>query len=259
MYDVVKQINANNNKLPTLFATLGTFEASIVDDHGRRDDEVFGGQLMYRAPRELRVVGTKPLGAVLDIGSNNLVYWLTARSPGPDTSGWGHYENLGKDCSKPIPVRPDLLLEVLGISTINEDFNRLPAPVMTFNNYEDAYMFVWVAKAPDRFVAVKQVWYDRQTKRPKKIALFDANGRIVLQGRLSNYRAVEVAGLAKDQWPTVPTEYTLSFPDSGSWIVLKFEDVMLKRKGLPSDASFRFNPDLLSVNTKIQLDEACGR
>ena len=263
MYEVVKQINANNDKLPTLFATLDTFEASIVDDRARRFDEVFGGQILYRAPRELRVVGTKGLGSVVEIGSSNLVYWLTARSPGPDTLWWGHYENLGKECSRDIPVRPDLILEVLGVTPIKEDFNRLPAPVMRFNDYEDAYMFLWMRQESDRFVAVKEVWYDRKTKRPRKIALFDGNGRVVLQAWLSKHRAVEAPNVPEAQWPTVATEYKLSFPDrgvghGGSKIFLRFDQVMLKRKNLPSDASFQFNPDRVSVKTKIQLDEACG-
>src|SRR5256885_15152971 len=59
MYDVVKAINANNNRLPTFYATLRTFGTSIVDERGKRDDEVLGGQILYRAPRELRVIGRK--------------------------------------------------------------------------------------------------------------------------------------------------------------------------------------------------------
>src|SRR4051794_40517057 len=75
MEQVVQAINRNNNKLPTLFASLDSFEAHIVDDRGKAIDEVFGGQVLYRSPRELRVVGTKALGAVVEIGSNNLDYW----------------------------------------------------------------------------------------------------------------------------------------------------------------------------------------
>src|SRR3954468_18849692 len=85
MERVVRAINANNSKLPSLFASLSTFEASIVDERGRRDDANLGGQILYRSPRELRVVGTSAIGSVVELGSNNLVYWLIARDPGPDT------------------------------------------------------------------------------------------------------------------------------------------------------------------------------
>jgi hypothetical protein len=258
MYQVVEKVNANNRKLPTLWASLKDFEVSIVDDTGKRHDEVLGGNILYRAPRELRVVGTKPLGSIVEIGSNNLLYWLTARSPGPDTVWWGRYENLGKECSKEIPVRPDLVLEVLGLSSINEDFNRLPAPTMRFNNFADAYMFVWVDKAPDRWIAWKEIWYDRKTFLPTVVALFDPNGRIVLQAKLSKHVAVEVPGLSKEQWPKVATEYDLAFPETKSKMYLKFDEVALKHKGAPNDASFQFSSDRVSVKTKIQLDEACG-
>jgi hypothetical protein len=259
MEEVVRKVNANNNKLPTLWANLKDFEVSIVDDNGKRHEEVLGGKVLYRAPREMLVIGDKPLAdRLVQIGSNNLMYWLAVRSPGPDTAWWGRYENLGKECSRPIPVRPDLVLEVLGLSSINEDFNRLPAPTMRFNNFADAYMFVWVTKAPDRWIAWKEIWYDRVTFLPTRVALFDPNGRVVLQARLSKHVAVETPGVPKEQWPKVAGEYDLAFPESKSKMFLRFDEVALKHGGAPNDKTFQFSPDRVGVKTKIQLDEACG-
>jgi hypothetical protein len=236
-------------------------EVSIVDDTGKRHDEVLSGSVLYRAPRDVRIDGNKDvLGSVVQIGSNRDVYWLSAKDPGPDTAWWGRYKYLGYDCVKPIPVRPDLVLEVLGISTINADFTALPAPVMRFNNDRDEYMLTWVTRVPDRWVAQKEVWYDRRTKRPTHVMLYDADGRVVLSAWLSKHQPVEVPGISKDKWPAVATEYRLYFPDSGSKLRLTLDDVRLSRKGAPNDATFGFTPTPkgAGVSKVIQLDEDCG-
>jgi hypothetical protein len=217
------------------------------------------GSLLYRTPRDVKLNGSADVvGNVLEIGSNRDNYWLIARKPGPDQAWWGRYKYLGSSCSKPIPVSPALVLEVLGVSTINEDFNALPVPVMRFNNDSDAYMMIWNTKLPDRWVATKEIWYDRATKRPTKVFLFDPNGRIILSARLDKHKPVEVPDLPKDQWPTVATDYRLNFPDNGSYMHLVLDEVQLKRKGVPNDLTFRFSPDKLDVPTVIQLDEDCG-
>ena len=263
MYDVVKEINRNNNKLPTLWASIDKMEISFLDEKRKRHDETLHGSLLYRSPRDVKLNGSADVvGNVLEIGSNRDNYWLIARKPGPDQAWWGRYKYLGDPRSKPIPVSPALVLEVLGVSTINEDFNALPVPVMRFNNDSDAYMFIWNAKFPDRWVATKEIWYDRATKRPMKVFLFDANGRIILSARLDKHKPVEVPDLDKDQWPVVATEYRLNFPDNGSWMHLVLDEVQLKHNirkvTVPNDLTFRFSPDSLDVSTVTQLDEDCG-
>jgi len=129
---------------------------------------------------------------------------------------------------------------------------------MRFNNDRDEYMLTWVARVPDRWVAVREIWYERKTKRPTHVMLFDPDGRVELSAWLGGHAPVEVADVPKDQWPTVATDYRLYFPDSGSRLRLLLDDVRLSRKGAPNDATFRFNPDRAGVSKVIQLDEDCG-
>jgi hypothetical protein len=261
MYEVVQKINANNRKVPTLWASQD-MEASIVDDQGKRHNEVLSGYLLYRDGHDMLIVATKdPVGRVFELGSNPDVYWMSVKI-GPDTAWWGHYRNLGKPCSKEIPIRPDLIQQVLGIATINEDFNQLPAPTMRFNNDADAYMFVWNGKLPDRWVAVREVWYDRRTLLPRLVLLFDANGRVVLRAYLEKHRKVKLDNVPEDQWPSVATSYRLYFPDSGSKLSMQMTDVALTHgegsRLIPNDRSFRFDPERTRTSKVIQLDEACG-
>lgn len=263
MAEVVARINANNSRIPTLWANVREMEVDFVDDDKKRHHEILGGVLNYRAPRDVSLVGTKDLaGKIVQLGSNLDTYWLTAYSPGPDTAWWGRYKFLGSECAQPIPMRPDLVLEVLGLSTVNPDFNQVPVPVMRFNHGADAYMFIWNERAQtaDRWVARKEVWYDRATLRPKMIVLFDLNGRVTLEAHLGSHVPVDVPGTTTDQRPTVASEFQLFFPESGSKLRLKLSDPKLSRNGVPNDKTFRFDPTPkgAGVAKVIQLDEACG-
>ncbi|GIW75248.1 MAG: hypothetical protein KatS3mg104_0311 [Phycisphaerae bacterium] len=62
-----------------------------------------------------------------------------------------------------LPVRPDLMAEVLGVGPINSDLLKEPFPVVRFNNDQRAYMLTWQVLLSDRWVVQKEVWYDVQT------------------------------------------------------------------------------------------------
>jgi hypothetical protein len=236
--------------------------AQFTDDNGKRHDETLdGGNLLYRQqPRSLRLNGNKlVVGNVLELGSNEDVYWLAIKE-GPDTGWWGRHENIGAECSQPIPIQPNMLMEVLGLTAFNPNLAEAPAPVMRFNNDADAYTFIWVAPAGDRFVAIREVWYDRKTKLPKLVVLYDAHGRVTLRAYLSDHKPVEIDNVPREQWPLVAGEYDLFFPETGAKLNLRLGQLKLKNKGAPSQATFNFTPDArrLGVSNLIQLDEACG-
>lgn len=255
---VVARINANNQPIRTLFA-YHTFEATIYDEHGKGTFVNGRGTLNYRKPGELLLQGKKEVGSVFEIGSNPDRYWLTVVL-GPDTMWWGYYRNLGKPCiDQSIPIRPDAMLEILGVGDIDTDFTREPAPTMRFNNDADAYMFVWNVRAvhPDRWIAYREIWYDRQTLRPTLVLLFDPDGRVILRAYLSNYQPLEIEAMPKERLPSVATQYRLFFPDSGSKMNFTLSDVALQRNGKPDDRTFQF-PKQPGVSNIIQIDQGCG-
>jgi hypothetical protein len=267
MAEVVEQINANNRLLPTLWARM-FFEATIVDTERQREDYVNGdGLLLYRRPLDLMVLGRKAgLGNIFTIGSNGREYWLTL-VPEMDTMWWGRYEHLGKPCTGEMPIRPDMVLEVLGVREIDEDFLRLPAPTMRFNPDADAYMFVWSAPAADRWIAWKEIWYDRATKLPVLVLLFDGDGRVVLRAYLEDHRQVMVPRMEQAQWPRMAHRFRLFFPENRSRMLLELaadpgDRVQLSERGAPRDATFAFPGRTrreAGVSQVIQIDEACDR
>jgi hypothetical protein len=257
MSEVVKRINENNHKVSSLWARQD-LEATFKDDKGKWHHESMDGTLLYRPGRDLRLVaGKAAVGTVFELGSNQTVYWMSVRVDA-DTTWWGRYKNLGKDCSQPIPIRPDLVLEVLGVAEIPGNFRQQPVPTMRFNNDADAYMFTFNARLPDRWIPVKEVWYDRATLRPELVLLFDANGRVVLSAQLTNHRKVKDATAPEDKWPTVAADLRLYFPDEGAKLSLHLGDLALVHAGAPNDRTFQFEPQRAGTSKVVQLDEGCG-
>jgi hypothetical protein len=250
---VVERINANAEKLPTLRGE-GRFDARIVD-RGRTQPVAGDVTLLYMRPRSMRFIGKDALaGPVFEIASNDERYWVLAGPSGNRTMYHGQYANLDRIDTSRLPVRPDLVLEVLGIQSIATNLLQPPVPVMRFHNDQDVYMLVWNAPLPDRWIAVKEIWYDRETLLPRVVLLFDEHGRIVLRAYLMDHAPVEVQGLPKDQWPMVATAYRLYFPQTGSTMNFDLKIALeINRKNVPNERSFPF-PDQPDASEVIDLD-----
>lgn len=258
MSEVVREINANSQKIPTLWARH-YYEATIVDEKKKPHFVNGDGVLLYESPQSMRLVGTKELiGPIFEIGSNDADYWLKV-IPDIDTLWIGQYANLTEAAleSAHIPIRPDMILEVLGVSTIDLNFENLPAPTMRFNNDQRMYMFIWNAKLPDRWVAQREVWYDLNEKRPRFVFLFDSNGHVVLRATLGKYQQIQLDDSAKAQWPWIATDLHLYFPDSGSRMQITFTDFGLHspdNASVPNPRSFTApDPQKAGVSHIIEI------
>lgn len=254
---IVEKINRNNQALPTLWSR-GSFEAYLAEGPRKNGQaqrlRFLNGdvRLLYRQPVEFRLVADKDIaGRIFDIGTNEDRFWLIAKGD-IDTMWWGSFDEFTGLGTDEMPIRPDLLLEVLGVGPVNPDLTRQPVPTLRFNNDVDVYMLTWNVRAPDRWLAQKEVWYDRQTLLPKKVLLFDEHGRVVLRGDLLNHRPVDVEDLAPDRRPRVATVYRLFFPDTGSTMRFNLTDVELSSGGAPNDKSFAF-PERPGVSRTIQI------
>jgi hypothetical protein len=254
---LVPEINANIEPLPTLWAK-GDFDATIVD-HDHRTNVNGTAYLMHAKPQQMLFIGNADvLGEVFRMGSGVDKYWVTVKGD-TDTCWWGTFANLGRVDPSTIPVRPDLVEAVLGLDVIDTDLTRQPCPVMRFNNDQRAYMIVWSVKGPDRWLAEKEIWYDLDTKLPRLVNLFDANGRVVLSAYLSDHKPVDMGLTGTTQpsdVPKVATSYRMFFPESGSTLRLHLTDLRLKSQGHPNAQNFAFDPDDVDVKRVVNLDES---
>lgn len=260
MSAVVAAINSNNQKILSLWAKLN-YQVTINDRgqiHSVTSDD---GILLYLRPSNFRLVGNQALvGRIFDLGTNDREFWMEVL-PGTNRLWWGTYADLARidPARLPIPIRPDLVMEVLGIATFNPDFTASPVPTMRYDNAADAYVFVFNVKAPNQWLAQKEIWYDRKTIRPRRVILYDANGRPVLRAKLSIDMKVQVPDQDPGQWPLVAGDFKLFFPDSASHMEFTFTDVRLYRRigpqVVPNPGTFEL-PDVR--NTQIQVIQIGG-
>jgi hypothetical protein len=249
---VVGQINANNSRIPTLWAK-GYFEATLVDARSKTQFVNGDAVLLLRKPGEFRMVGRKDVaGQVFELGTTQREYWMIVR-PEADTMWWGTYDRLAQANPGLIPIRPDLLMQVLAVGDIDSDLLREPAPFLRFNSDADAYMLVWVERGDGRFVAQREVWYDRATLLPKLVLLFDGNGRIVVRAYLSEHREVSESG------GKIAGRYQLFFPDSGTRLDLKLSEAKLSQNGVPRAGSIAFPGENAGVSNIVRVDEEPAR
>ena len=259
MRKVVADINANSAAIPTLWARH-YFAGDLVDERGKSTYVNTEGLLLVSKPRAVRLVGRKPGTDVFDMGTDGQRFWMSVPIE-VDTMWWGHNRNIGKPCVRGgVPIQPDSIFEVLGVGGFDAaNLNQPPVPVMRFEPTSDAYVFLWSRPLADRWAATKEVWFDRTTKRPYLVRLYDDNGRVVLRAQLEDHRQIEVDGRPRDRWPWLARIYRLSFPDSGSKITLSLEEVRLRSdEGAPNARSFVMpDPERAGVKKVVQIDENC--
>lgn len=266
MARVLADINDNNAKIPTLWAHH-QYEADVVDDHKVLHHVSGDGTLLYITPDNVRLQGNAPaVGNLFNIGANSRQFWMKLSPSAGDAMWWGTFADLAHvdPDTTGIPIRPDMLLSVLAIATINDKLDNLPAPVMRVDREHWAYVLTWIAPYHNRWVALREVWYDIQTRRPMKILLYDMNGRVAVQADLGAFRQAPVAGKPKDAWPWFAGDYRLSFPDSGSKLALSIDDASLKHAedydgqkiDVPQARSFVMpNPEAAGVSRVIRIGQ----
>ena len=188
-------------------------------------------------------------GPIFQLGSNDDLFWVRVYQ-GRKTEWWGHYRNLGKPCAKPIPIRPDLVMEVLGVNDINTNLLQPPVPTLRFNSDRCVYMLTFAVQLPNHWAIQKEVWYDRDTKLPTNVLLFDKNGRIQLRAYLSDYQVLE--GTTDKR---IATNYNLYFPETRDSLVLSLKYPKLTKRGLPREGTIARRP--IGDVREVRIDEDC--
>ncbi len=260
---VVQQINHNSAAVPTLWTRL-TYTARIVDEKKQTQAASGDGVLAYSRPGSLLLYGNKDvIGQLFQVGSNENEFWVKIRRTNDSSDFyWGHQANVGKPCCRSLPFDPQLVIEVLGVSLFNTNFLEEPVPVMRFDNENGgAYVLDFNRRYPDRWVVQKEVWFSREKKTPIKVLLFDENGRVILQAKLSNHGPVELPNQPAERWPVVSRHYDLLFPDNGNQISFDFDEPTtqhtFRRVTIPNRSTF-VRPEKIANDQVIQIDKDCN-
>lgn len=185
--EAIRLVNQNVSQINGTLRATGPVDGHFVSaESGRRVSYNVDGTLFYLSPYYLRL-DLKKLGDRQALfGSNESYYWAYTKEDNAYTCGTvGGY-------SADLPLRPDQIIEALGLTPIPE-------------GGADAEMIVQPEYQRIVFGG-KEVWLDRRAPRLVRRVIFrDSDGLIEMMSDLSDYQSIpggpHLPGLINAEWP----------------------------------------------------------
>ncbi len=196
----------------------------------KRERHAVSGHLFLAKPGRLFVHGQVLGQEVFQFGVGGERFWLWVR-PQVNTVWVGR---RGGQAEADLIISPPALLEALGLSRIEPR----PGTEMHVDAYGDH--FVLSEYGGGWWPPVRRTWLDRRTFRPRRIDLFDPDGRRVLMSELLEYSEVEGTDVC--------TLYRVRFLPRGAGgggevdLVIHLKDVSLEKAPNPRVFEYRRPP-----------------
>lgn len=184
------------------FYTRGSVEVSWTDEQGQRQNEVGEGNLIFMRPDQVALTFEKVGKTYLWIGGGPERSWMLW---GGDISRAfiARNSNAFSTCCEAFPVSllPAELIDLYGVFELPLDLSEGVVAAVEGDEQRRA----WVVTAPARWCS-RRAWIAADDGRPLRVELFDAaTGRLWAASELTEYREMEVRGVAPGRQPFVPT------------------------------------------------------
>ncbi len=203
--DAIVTVNANNQAFAGGLQGTGIARGHFKDRDGKRRSFDCDAKLLVIPPFHLRL-DLQNLGqSQVLFGSNDEMYWLHI-VPEIDTYWWGHYAALNKADTDGLAIRPDMVVEALGIQQMVSDTRGTAGPFQRVVGEYQQWLFV-VYDEKGQGVLHKEYWVRRAEPRVIEQILFrDHLGRLIMRSSLSDYRPFGeggswIAHRADVDWP----------------------------------------------------------
>lgn len=215
MWEVIQRVNANSAAMGFLLkAGAVSATGKYVDDRGVRRSIDMSGTLLYRKPRDLYVRLSPILGSI-EAGSNDAEFWIWQKIDEYEYV-WGSYENLESLPETDVPIRPDLLVEVLGLDDLPTQTTGPKGPTMWVGTRRYELLFLEDDET-GQYRLAKAVDIDRSPPYlVRSIVYFRRNGVPAVRAELSNHSRVENTGVL------VPKKIRIEWLGKDSWVELTF-------------------------------------
>lgn len=204
----VNLVNRNDNLITTCLKAEGSAAGHFTDQAGRRRTVDLRAVLQVIAPRHLYLTLKSGLGTEeMLVGSNQEQYWLHVRRD-DDTYRHGTHAAGAPAMDAPLPLRPDLLIEALGLNPLPTDTTGPDGPVQRIVAEHQQLIFLTYA-ANGQGLIRKEYWLDRREPRLiRRIIFRDAMGQVVMDSQLSDHGHLAGAsdgpllpGRVRVEWP----------------------------------------------------------
>lgn len=194
--ELLREFNARARRLDRLRTDCRiTLRYPKTDDRGESIPEKYeqhgaDGDLLFRKPRDLYLVGRVLGSELFGLHSNSGEYWFWIK-PEVSTEYYGRY---GGPAARGFALRPDRLLLALGIFELQRDDGAMFVRGDTFDRI---YRFRALPGAGDpagpgvSHYVEEQIVLERVHHDPVEVRLYDPEGERLVVSELSDYREVE--------------------------------------------------------------------
>ncbi|MBI1373703.1 MAG: hypothetical protein GC159_13315 [Phycisphaera sp.] len=198
---------------------------SVVEVRWKDDDgkhfEQGDGPLILRKPDDVALSVGKLGNTMLWLGADAQRFWLFNLNPPKGeakTAYVGYHADVGKHGMNrlPIPVRPNQLIDLLGITALPDG----PA-VARRTTSGDVTVTVQQSGAGGTYEQVYVL--DAETMMPKAIS-FRSGGEVYVTANLTNYKPLRISEVAPGSWPLVPGRIEINAPKENATMTLFLTD-----------------------------------
>lgn len=220
--EVMSRVNDNNSQIPLVYkAGRVRLTGRFADEAGRRRRVDLNGGLLYRKPRDLYLDLHHLLTPVLRVGSNDQRYWMWLLLDIKQMV-WGKYEHLDRPDIRGFALRPDQVIEALGVNELPAAGAGLIGPLRRTEPERNVLTY-FRADQDGGHHTEREYYLDRRWPfLIRRLVVRGALGEVVLDVHLDDYKPI--AG-----GPLSAKTIRLSWPENDAHLRLE-----LARRSLPA-------------------------
>ncbi len=205
--DAVRIVNDNVARIGGTLRASGSVDGRFVNpDSGREVNYSLDGTLFHLAPHYVRFDLKKFGDRQILFGANDAYFWFYTREEDRYYCG---RQGESDEVPEEIPVRPDQIVDALGLTTIESDGSggRIVQRV------ERDVQQILFLKTDDegRTVLEREYWLDRYPPRlVRRVVFRNADGLTTMESFLDDYRPIDAEGAV------LPYTMSAEWPDKGA-------------------------------------------
>lgn len=213
--EAIEIVNRNAGRVSAGLRATGAVRGSVLVTEGRRHHFDLHGTLLVIPPRRLRFDVQNAFGRTeFLLGSNEQYFWSFV-SRDDDTLRFGRYDTADEERAFDVPVRPDWLMEALGLNALPADTTGPGGPVQIIEDERQELLFIEYDGQGQGMVR-KEYWLSRRDPRlVERVVFRDEIGCELMRSQLSDYKPLNGSG------PLLAHHVRVDWPTRGSWLELQ--------------------------------------
>lgn len=192
MDKVIARVNRNVSEMDFLLKASPLTATGKVRHPATERFESFdtNGTLYFQKPRCLLARLSHPLAGSIELGSNDAEFWYWEKVDKPRYI-YGMHEEAETAEAEELPLRPDYLVEILGLNELPVATSGPAGPL--FEVRSERYVLTFLGRdAANRLYYTKSIFVDRRPPYLVRLILYyDGEGHKLIQATLDDYKTIE--------------------------------------------------------------------